>query len=445
MNSQLEAAVERLLTRAKALGADGADAACVERKSLSASVRLGKLEGVESEEARSAGLRVLIGKQQAGASTSDFSEAALDTLAARVVDMAKAAAEDPWCAMPQAHELTTTQVDLGLWDATEPDIAQLEERALVCEEAALSVKGVNNSGGCGADWGASGVVYGASNGFRGFYRGTSWGLGLSAIAGEGDEKERDWNSDSSRFLTGLRDPVGIGKEAGERTIARLGATKLESCNAPVIFEYRMAARLIGFLLGAISGTAVARGVSFLRDKLGQQVFAKGITISDNPLQQGGWSSHPFDGEGLPVSARNLIEDGVLTTWLLNSATARQLKMKSTGHASLNPGGSPGVGSSNVVLHPGDKDLAGLMADAGTGLMVIETLSPSFNANTGDYSVGVSGLWFENGKIVRPVNEITVAGNMLEIFATLIPGNDNQGRSSLDCPSILIPSMTIAGA
>jgi PmbA protein len=445
MNTKLEAAVERLLARSKALGADGADAACVDRKSLSASVRLGKLEGVESEESRSAGLRVLIGKKQAGASTSDFSDAALDTLAERVVAMAKAAAEDPWCAIPEAHELAKSQTDLGLWDETEPDIAALEARALACEEGALAVKGVTNSSGSGADWGASGVVYGASNGFRGFYRGTSWGLGLSAIAGEGDDKERDWNSDSARFLTGLRDPIKIGREAGERAVARLGGTKLESQTAPVIFEYRMASRLIGFLLGGISGTAIARGVSFLREKLGQQVFAKGITISDNPLLQGGWSSHPFDGEGRAVSARNLIEDGVLTTWLLNGATARQLGLQSTGHASLSPGGSPGVGSSNVTLHPGDKDLAGLMAEAGTGLMVIETLSPSFNANTGDYSVGVSGLWFENGVVVRPVNEITVAGNMLDIFATLIPGNDNEGRSSLDCPSILIPSMTIAGA
>jgi PmbA protein len=445
MNTRLEAAVDRLLSKAKALGADGADAACVDRKSLSVSVRLGKLEGVESEEACSAGLRVLIGQQQAGASTSDFSDGALDTLAQRVVAMAKAAAPDPWCAIPDASHVATHHSDLGLWDDTQPDIAALEERALVCEEAALAVKGVTNSGSSGADWGASGVVYGASNGFRGAYRGTSWGLGLSAIAGEGDDKERDWNSDSSRFLSGLRDPVGIGREAGERTVARLGATKLNSCTAPVIFEYRIAARLIGFMLGAMSGTAVARGVSFLRDKLGQQIFAKGVTISDNPLQQGGWSSHPFDGEGLPVSARNLIEDGVLTTWLLNSATAKQLGLTSTGHASLNPGGAPGVGSSNVLVHKGDKDLAGLISDAGTGLLVIETLSPSFNANTGDYSVGVSGMWFENGKIVRPVNEITVAGNMLDIYATMIPGNDNQGRSSLDCPSLLIPSMTIAGA
>jgi PmbA protein len=445
MNSKLEAAVERLLARAKSLGADGADAACVEGKSLSASVRLGKLEGVESEESRSAGLRVLIGKKQAGASTSDFSDDALDILARRVIAMARAAAEDPWCAIPDTHELAKTQVDLGLWDESEPEIAALEQHALACEESALAVKGVANSGGSGADWGASGVVYGASNGFRGFYRGTSWGLGLSVIAGEGENMERDWNMDSSRFRDGLRDPHQIGKEAGERAIARLGATKLASCTAPVIFEYRMAGRLIAMMLGAISGGAIARGVSFLREKLGQQIFANGITITDDPLKQGGWSSHPFDGEGHEVAARNLVEDGVLTTWLLNGASARQLGLKSTGHASLNPGGSPGIGSSNVTLQPGSRDLAGLMSDAGTGLMVIETLSPSFNANTGDYSVGVSGLWFENGVVVRPVNEITVAGNMLDIYATLIPGNDNQGRSSLDCPSILIPSMTIAGA
>jgi PmbA protein len=444
MNTKLEAAVERLLARSQTLGADGADAACIDRKSVSASVRLGKLEGVESEESRSAGLRVIIGKQQAGASTSDFSDAALDALADRVVAMAKAAAEDPWCGIPEPHELATNQTDLGLWDETQPDIAALETRALACEEGAMAVKGVTNSSGSGADWGASGVVYGASNGFRGFYRGTSWGLGLSAIAGEGDDKERDWNSDSSRFLSGLRDPIKIGQEAGERAVARLGGTKLESCTAPVIFEHRMAGRIIGTLLGGISGTAIARGISFLRGKLGQQIFAKGVIISDDPLKLGGWASHPFDGEGRAVAARHLIDDGVLTTWLLNGATARELRLASTGHASLNPGGSPGVGSSNVTLHPGKRDLAGLMSDAGTGLLVIETLSPSFNANTGDYSVGVSGLWFENGVIVRPVNEITVAGNMLDIFATLIPGNDNQGRSSLDCPSVLIPAMTIAG-
>ncbi|WP_085339400.1 TldD/PmbA family protein [Aquidulcibacter paucihalophilus] len=445
MSSKLDAAVDRLLSRAKSLGAEAADAACVDRKSLSVSVRLGNLESVESEESRSAGLRVLIGKKQAGASTSDFSLAALDALAERVVAMAKAAAEDPWCGLPEASELAKNMTDLELWDDTEPDIADLEARALESEAAALDIAGITNSGGSGAEWGASHVYYGASNGFRGGYRGTSWGLGLSAIAERGDHKERDWDSDSSRFLKDLKASAEIGRSAGQRTLARLGATKLESCVAPVIFENRVASRLISFFLGAISGASVARGVSFLRDKLGQQVFASNIRITDNPVEKGGWSSHPFDGEGLPVAARDLVTDGVLQTWLLNSASAKQLGLKSTGHASLNPGGAPGIGSSNVMVMPGTYDLAGLQAQAGTGLLVIETLSPSFNQNTGDYSVGVSGLWFENGKIVRPVNEITVAGNMLDMYSKLIPGTDYGGRTSLQCPSLLIPAMTIAGA
>ncbi|GBF57572.1 metalloprotease PmbA [Candidatus Phycosocius bacilliformis] len=445
MSEHLEAAVDRLLSRAKALGAEGADAACVDRKSLSVSVRLGHLEAVESEESRSAGLRVLIGKKQAGASTSDFSLAALDSLAERVVAMAKAAAEDPWCGLPEPNELARDPVDLSLWDETEPDIASLEARALESEAAALAIPGITNSGGAGAEWGASQVFYGASNGFRGGYRGTSWGVGLSTLAEKDDHKERDWDSDSSRFVKDLRASDAIGRRAAERTLARMGATKLESCTAPVIFENRVASRLIGFFLGAISGAAIARGVSFLRDKLHQQVFAPGFTITDDPLEQGGWSSHPFDGEGLPVAARNLVTDGVLQTWLLNQSSARQLGLTSTGHASLNPGGSPGISSSNVRVLPGRLDVAGLQKEAGTGLRVVETLSPSFNPNTGDYSVGVSGLWFENGEIVRPVNEITVAGNMLDIYARLVAGNDYDGRSSLQCPSLLVPSMTIAGA
>jgi PmbA protein len=444
MKQNLTGAVERLLDRAKALGAEGADAACVDRKALSVSVRLGKLEEVESEESRSAGLRVLIGKKQAGASTSDFSPAALDALAERVVAMARAAAEDKYCGLPDATMLAKDIPDLQLYDEQIGNVATLEARALECEAAALAVQGVTNSGGAGADWGASEVVYGATNGFLGSYRGTSWGIGLSAIAEKGDDKERDWDHDSARFQADLKDPARVGQRAGERTIARLGATKLESCTAPVIFEERVAARLVGFLIGGISGAAIARGVSFLREKMNEQIFAKGIVISDDPLKLGGRASHPFDGEGLPVSARNLIEDGVLTTWLLNGASARQLGLHSTGHASLNPGGAPGISSTNIRLHPGQANLAGLMGQAGTGLLVSETLSPSFNANTGDYSVGVAGYWFENGQIVRPVSEITVAGNMLDIYARLTPGNDSEGRSSMDVPSVLIETMTIAG-
>jgi PmbA protein len=436
-------AASRLLSRARALGADGADAACSLSQALSVSVRLGKLEGVEREEARSAGLRVLIGKRQAGASTTDLSPAALDALAERVVDMAKAAAEDPWCAIPDSHAERYTG-DLGLHDPTVPDIARLEARALEAEAAALAVEGVTNSSGSGADWGTSGVVYGASNGFMGTYRGTSWGMGLSALAEKDGHKERDYDGENARTEARLRGAGVIGRTAGERAVARLDARKLSSRTVPVIFENRVAGQLLRFLVGGINGAAVARGVSFLREKLGQKVFADGITILDDPFLPGGWGSHPFDGEGQAVTARTIVEDGVLTTWLMNGAAARQLGLQATGHATLHPGGPPGIGPSNLTLQPGTRDLAGLMSDSGTGLLVRETSSPSFNANTGDYSVGVSGHWFENGQIVHAVHEMTVAGSMLDIFARLVPGNDLLGRSSIDCPSVLVDAMAVAG-
>lgn len=444
MTTLLHDAVDRLLSRSKTLGADQADAACANRQSLSASVRLGKLEGVEREESRSAGLRVMIGKRQAGASTTDFSPDALDALADRVVAMAKAAAEDPWCGLPGPGETATDLPDLDLWDDTDPDIARLEARALAAEEAALAVEGVTNSSGSGADWSASGVVYGASNGFRGAYRGASWHVGLSVLAESGEDKERDWETDGARRQDGLRDPALVGRIAGERTVRRLGARKIASQTAPVIFENRVSARLLSMLAGAISGAAVARGVSFLRDALGDQVFGDTVRIVDDPLKPRGWGSRPFDGEGSQTAARAIIDGGRLTTWLLNRSSAAQLGLSTTGHASMNPGGPPGVSPTNLTLMPGARDLAGLMADAGTGLLVRETMSPSFNPNTGDYSVGVSGHWFENGQIVHAAHEITVAGNMRDIYRRLIPGSDLEGRSSIDSPSILVDAMTIAG-
>jgi PmbA protein len=444
MQHALHDAVDRLLSRAKSLGAERADAACSERQSLSASVRLGKLEGVEREESRAVGLRVLIGTKQAGASTSNLSPAALDALAERVTAMARAAAEDPWCGLPEPGETARDLVDLDLWDDTEPSLDRLESRAAICEAAALDVPGVTNSSGAGADWSARSTVYGATNGFRGGWRSTSWHVGVSVLAEKGDAKERDWESEGARRERALPDAAAIGRSAGERTILRLGATKLPSGTAPVIFENRVASRLLGMLVGAISGTAVARGVSFLREALNERVFRSDVNIVDDPLKPSGWGSHPFDGEGLPVAPRHVVEDGVLTTWLLNRATAAQLDMISTGHATMNPGGPPGVGPSNLTLMPGDLSLDMLMAEVGTGLLVCETMSPSFNPNTGDYSVGVSGHWFELGQLVRPVHEVTVAGNMIDIYARLVPGGDLKDRSSMNAPSVLIDAMTIAG-
>jgi PmbA protein len=444
MDTLLSDAVDRLLSRAKALGADGADAAVSDRQSLSVSVRLGKLEGVEREESRSAGLRVLIGQRQAGASTSDFSPAALDALAERVVAMARLAPEDPWTGLPVPGETASEIADLALHDPSEPTLDRLESRAVVCERAALDIEGVTNSAGASADWGAGRALYGATNGFRGAWQSSSWHVGTAVLAERGDHKERDYESRGARRERDLPDAASIGREAGERAVLRLGSRKRESCIAPVIFENRVASRFLAMLAGAISGAAVARGVSFLRDAMGQQVFAPGIEIIDDPLVPGGWGSRPFDGEGLAGRARTVIEDGLLTTWLLNRAAAAQLGLVSTGHASLNPGGPPGVSASNLTLTPGDLSLDMLMSEAGEGLLVQETLSPSFNPNTGDYSVGVSGQWFELGRPVHPVSEMTVAGNMADIFARLVPGGDLENRSSMNSPSVLIDALTVAG-
>lgn len=444
MTTAANPVIERLLERARAAGADAADAWVSERTSLSASVRLGALEGVEREETRSASLRILIGKRQAAAAISDVRPESLDRLAERVAAMARAAAEDPWCGLAPQDRLASAQPDLALFDPAVHTPESLEAMARAAEEAGLAVAGVSNSGGAGADWSTAQTAFGASNGFRGAYRSSAVGVGLSLIAEREGAKERDYETAYARWAGDLEDPAAIGRIAGERTIARLGARKIDSTTAPVIFENRVASRLVSAFAGAISGAAVARGTSFLKDRMGERVFAPGVSVIDDPFAPRGWGSHPFDGEGVAGVRRAVIEDGVLTGWLLNSAAARQLGLETTGNATPGHGSAPGMGPANLTLMPGALDLAGLMREAGAGLVVQEMFSPSYNANTGDYSVGVSGYWFEGGARAYPVSEVTVAGNLNDIFARLIPGSDLSRRSAVDAPSILVDRLAIAG-
>ena len=444
-NQHLFEATEYLLKKAKELGAEHADCACDASQSLGVSIRLGELENVEREESIAAGLRVIIGKKQAGASTSALTKSALDELAARVVAMAKMAAEDKYCTLPDPSLMATEIVDLQIRDNSQPDIDYLEKIALECEEGAQSVKGVTNTAGCGSSWGSSDIVYGSSNGFIGGYGGTSWGIGIAAIAQTESAMERDYESTSSRFLSQLENAREVGIKAGQKTVDRLGAYKMASAKAPVILHSRVARSMLGILIGAIAGSAVARGVSFLRESLGEQIFPENITIADDPFIKGGWGSRPFDGEGVKVSKQEIIKDGVLTSWLLNSSAALQLGLKTNGHAGMNPGGSPGIGVSNFILPPSKNSLEDLISQAGNGILVTEAMSPSFNANNGDYSVGVAGKEIVNGKLGRPVSEITIAGNVKDIFKTMIAADDNENKSAVDCPSLLIPMMTIAGA
>jgi PmbA protein len=437
--------LQEVVDAALKAGADAAEAVSAERRALSITVRLGDLEEVEREESRDLGVRVFVGRRQASVSGSDISPEARRKLVERVVAMARLAPEDPYAGLADPAQLACGELpDLDLYDPTEPSPETLEASARIAEEAARAVPKVTNSDGASGSWSASEWKMVTSGGFTGVHRASGFSLGASAIAGDDEGMENGYEGRSVRWQADLPDAGYIGAEAGKRAAGRLGARKIASTTAPVIFENRLAASLFGPLIGAISGPSIARGTSFLKDKLGQQVFAKGITITDDPHRRRGLGSSPFDDEGVANRPLSLIDDGVLTTWLLNSSSARQLGLTTTGHASRGLAGPPGVGPSNLTLKPGDRDQAGLMKDAGAGLLITSMFGPSLNGNTGDWSVGCSGFWFEGGEVAYPVTEITVAGNLIDIYGRLVPGSDLEIRGSSNAPSLLVDALAIAG-
>jgi len=434
-----------VVAAARKAGADAAEAVFAERQSLSVSVRLSELEEVEREEARDLGLRVFIGQRSATVSGSDISPEARAKLVERAVAMARLAPEDPYASLaPQDRLARGPFPDLDLIDAYEPSAETLETQARIAEAHARAVNGVTNSDGGSATWSSSRWALVTSYGFHGAHAATAHSISASAIAGEGAGMERGGEGRSTRHFGDLPAAGDIGLEAGRQAVARLNPRKIASTTAPVIFENRLAMSLIGPLLGAISGPSIARGTSFLKDKLGQAIFAKGVNLVEDPHRVRGLGSAPFDDEGVATEARALIEDGVLTTWLLNTSAAKQLGLATTGHASRGLAGPSGVSTHNLTLQPGVKDLQGLMKDAGTGLVVTSMFGPSLNGNTGDWSVGCSGYWFENGESTGPVTEITVAGNLIDIYARLVPGSDLEFRGASNSPSLLVDALAIAG-
>ncbi len=440
-----QGALSPLIDYARQAGADASEASLAAREAISAEVRMGELEGMEREEGRSVALRAFLGKRQASASSTDISAKGLKALAERTVAMARAAPEDPYCGLLEApYRASSATRELDQADTARPSPELLLELARACEAASLAVPGIANSGGGGASSEASSFAYATSDGFRGAESATSYSLGTQPIAERGEDMERDYEWRTKRFFAELPNPEIIGRIAGERTARRLGARKIESQKAAVIFENRLAGRMLSPFLGAISGAAVARGVSFLKHKLGQRIFAPGFRLHEDPFVARAMGSRQFDGEGGAVAATTLVEDGVLTQWLLNSAAARQLGLPPNGHATSGHGGTPGIGAANLFVKPGPDDLAALMAGAGKGLYVTDMFSPSLNANSGDWSVGVAGFWFEHGAIAHPVSEVTVAGNLLEIYARLICGADLDDRGALEIPSLLVDDLAIGG-
>ena len=448
MSDASTAAAERLhdlIAAARKAGADAAEAVSAERRAASIGVRNGALEDVEREESRDIGLRVFVGRRQATVSASDLSQATLDRLVDRAVAMAKLAPEDPYARLAEPEELARgPYADLELYDPSECSAADLEAAAAAAEASALSVAGVARSEGGHASHSTTEWRLVTSSGFDGTYQGSGFSVGVGVIAEKDGSMERGGESRSTRWLADLPDAGAIGRVAGERAVSRVGARKIASTTAPVIFENRVATQVLSPLLGAISGPSVARGVSFLKDYLGLRILPPGINLIDDPFRPRGLGSAPFDDEGVAVEKRAIIEDGVLTTWLLNLSSAAQLGLKSTGHASRGLAGPAGVSTHNLHLAPGALDAAGLRREAGSGLLVTSMFGPSLNANTGDWSAGVSGFWFEDGEIAWPVTEVTVAGNLMQLGARMVPGADLEFRGSFNSPSLMFDAVAIAG-
>ncbi len=440
------ATISSLVERAKRAGADAADAIYVGNLSSSVQVRDGATEDVSRSESEAVGLRLFVGQRSASASTSDLSDDALETLCERVAAMAREAPEDPYAGLVAAEYLASSPfTDLDGWDPAEPGPPELKERALAAEAAAMAVPGAAKSNGCGAGVSAATVSIATSEGFVGGYRLSGHSCSAGVIAGEGSTMQRDHAWHSSRHLGGLETSGDIGRKAAQRAVSRVGSTKIVPGTMAILFEPRVASSLLGHLAGAISGTSIARKSSFLLDALGERIFAKGIMILDDPLRPRGLRSRAFDGEGLPVRPMAIVDDGRLTTWLAESASARQLGIAPTGHASRGIGGSPSAGPSNFSLGNGKRSVASMLGDIGRAIIVTELIGQGVNGVTGDYSRGAAGFLVERGEIVGPVSEITIASNLKQMFATLEPADDLEYRTGVDSPSVLIPEMTVGSA
>ncbi|HXP73527.1 MAG TPA: metallopeptidase TldD-related protein [Stellaceae bacterium] len=433
-----------LIAKAKRLGADAADAVLFEGASISHARRLGKTEKLERSEGYDLGLRVFFGKRQATVSSNDRTPAALDELAERAIAMARVVPEDPYCGIAAPEDLARDVPELDIFDPVEPATEMLIERAAAAEDAARAVPGITNSEGAEAGWGRSKVVLAASNGFTGSYESSGQGVSVAVVAGDGTEMERDYDFSSAVYAADLEEAAVIGKRAGERAVKRLKPRKVASQKVPVVFDPRVARGLLGHLTGAISGPSIARGTSFLKDKLRQQIFAKGITVREDPHRQRGLRSKPFDGEGIANRRRAIVEDGVLTTWLLDLASARQLGLKTTGHAARGTGSPPGPSPTNLWLEPGALSPQALMADIAQGFYITELMGMGVNGITGDYSRGAAGYWIERGELAYPVSEVTIAGNLKDMFLQLTAASDLEFRTGFDAPTVRIEGMTVAG-
>ncbi len=439
---------EALLDAAKQAGAESADALAVDGTLVSIEALHGKIEKAERAEGVDLGLRVLIGHRQACVSSTDSSPATIRGMAERAVAMAKAAPEDPSVGLADPADLAEARDAEGLEladPAPEPEPADLFDMARRAEAAALAVDGVTKIDSASAEYSSRRLHFAGTNGFSGGYARTQTGLVAVAIAGDGTEMERDYYGEGRIFAADLPSPEEVGRIAGERTVARAGAQKPPTGAFPVLYDERVAASLVGHLLSAVNGTSISRGASWLRDAMGDQVLPIGLSIVEDPHRPRLGGSKRFDGEGLATKKRAIVDNGILTGWTLDLATGRKLGLESTGNAARGTSSPPSPSSHNITLTQGTASRDDLIREMGTGLLITSMIGSSVNPTTGDYSRGASGFWVENGEITHPVNECTVAGNLREMLATLVPANDARVHLARAVPSCLVEGLTIAGA
>jgi PmbA protein len=447
MTAPLADLTARLLDAAQKAGAEAADALAVHGTSLTIDVRRGALEQAERAEGTEIGLRVLFGGRQACVSASDTSDRTIAALAERAVAMAREAPDDPYAGLADPAQIARGW-DLAALDLTdpaaEPDAPMLEADCRAVEAAALQSKGITQVE-ASAGYSSRAMHLAASNGFSGGYARTSRSISAVAFTGEGTGMERDWAGESRTYQSDLPGAEGIGALAAERALARAGAVKPVTGTYPVLFDERVASSLIGHLLSAVNGAAIARGASWLRDALGTQVLPEGLSVIEDPHRPRISSSRPFDGEGLPTRRRAIVENGILTGWTLDLATGRKLGMDSTANASRGTSSPPSPSTSNIDLTQGTRTREDLIRDMGTGLYVTSMIGSTISPTTGDYSRGAAGFWVQNGVISHPVNECTIAGNLRDMLLRLIPANDARAHLSTRVPSCLIDGLTLAGA
>lgn len=447
MSIQLDDITQQLIEAAKRAGADAADAMALRGTSVSIDVRAGALEHAERSEATDIGLRVMVGQRQANVSASDTKAETIQVMAERAVAMAKEAPEDPYVGLADPSQLAQNwDLDaLELYDPTpEPAPEELQADAAAAEAAALAVAGISQVQASSAGYGETQIHLAASNGFSGGYARTDRGISCVAIAGTGAEMERDHDGDGRTFQSDLRAPEDIGRRAAERALARQGAKQPPTGAYPVLFDERVSSSLVGHLLGAANGAAIARGSSWLLNALGEEVLPKGMSLIEDPHRARVSGSRPFDAEGLATQKRAIVKDGILQGWTLDLANARKLGMESSANAARGVGGPPSPSTWNVALTQGTQSRADLIKEMGTGLLVTSMIGSTINPNTGDYSRGAAGLWIENGEVTYAVNECTIAGNLRDMLRNMVAGNDARLHLSRVVPSLLVEGMTLAG-